>query len=489
MYSSRDSAYLAWARREFLVRLRLDSNSQFAIRWAETPEDAPSGREALQLCFRPSALPPSPELLRSAAEGQFRQDFIRTEYVESAIRLIVGCDVPGVTGWFLSRAEEYDESASDVHGRFPCEQSLLVREQLSHCPVVDLMVDQVAEAVLEAGRQVGVELQRVEPWPDNKRCAVCLTHDVDDCLESAIRYAFTRLVAAGYHFAGGRWAVAASRLRQFWKTLRTGIGYQWSAFQSLLDLEAEFGFRATFFALSLEEPVAREGTRHVRRYSLRNRRVQNLLRHFVEEGNEVGLHASYGAMASESLVKEEAQRLRECTTSPIRTHRHHYLRARVPETFRAYEGAGLIYDATLGWSPDTGIRAGSLLPFRMYDLSQGRELNVWECGMHMMDTSLMKGDRERRHIERFEMLMEAAKRVHGLFVLLYHPTNLIREDPRHFCDVYAEMLRRLSGDSEVWVAPVGTVMDHHVAWREGLVKSHVAETSEVFRETDGSKEV
>jgi hypothetical protein len=194
-------------------------------------------------------------------------------------------------------------------------------------------------------------------------------------------------------------------------------------------------------------------------------------------------------MASESLVKEEAQRLRECTNSAIRTHRHHYLRARVPETFRAYEEAGLMYDATLGWSPDTGIRAGSLLPFRMYDLSQRRELNVCECGMHMMDTSLMAGDRERRHFERFETLLNAAKRVHGLFVLLYHPTNLIREDPRHFCDVYAEMLRRLSGDPEVWVAPVGTVMDHHVAWRESVVKSYSTESGKVAHDISGLKEV
>jgi peptidoglycan/xylan/chitin deacetylase (PgdA/CDA1 family) len=459
--------YLCWQRREFIARLRLDAGDRLAIRWA--PDDVDSGAvAALQLCFERSPVPPAANVLQAAAAGRFADQFLSVRRTERGRLVSVACDVPGILGWFLSRAEEYDCPNPDEYGRFPREASLLVREGLAAYPVVDLMIDEIAAAVVREADQMGIAARRTSPWPEGKRCAVCLTHDVDAGIDSPLRYAATMGATGVYHLLRGHVAVSRQRFKEFRHTVRAGVSWQFERFEQLLRLEKAHGFRSTFFAFGLDRAVVREHRRRQRRYEYTNAYMRDLFDRIAEAGHEIGLHSSYEAATVVGAVAQEAARLREAVRVPVRSHRHHFLRVRIPDTLRDYEASGLIHDASLGWSYDTGPRAGTLWPFQMYDLTAGRELNLYQCGTHLMDTAIMRVGGEAVHLDRFDRLLDSARQVQGVAVLLYHPSYLTHDGPRGVLAAYEEILRRLACCSDVWVAPLGEMMDRCVSWRAAL---------------------
>src|SRR5213079_764648 len=68
--------------------------------------------------------------------------------------------------------------------------------------------------------------------------------------------------------------------------------------------------------------------------------------------------------------------------------RQHYLRFRVPETWREWEAAGLRYDSTMTFAGHEGFRCGTSHAYRPFDLEEDRELMIEELPLVVMDGTL-----------------------------------------------------------------------------------------------------
>ena len=70
----------------------------------------------------------------------------------------------------LSRKKEYGDTHLDKYGRFDHDKSFLVQNGLDQSPIID-------ELILDVIDQLGLKIRNI--WPEGKKAAVCLTHDVD----------------------------------------------------------------------------------------------------------------------------------------------------------------------------------------------------------------------------------------------------------------------------------------------------------------------
>lgn len=329
------------------------------------------------------------------------------------------CDLLGQTSGRSARDERWCEAAQALcraeeyadHRRFndtcwePCFSQA---PQQYHGPRLEAL----------SGLQAG-QIQ----WPHGKRFAVCLTHDVDH--------------------------LQASQLHERWRALRWGAGETWSDRRRLLAsavrhamrrlggpgrypldiwlrLEERYGFRSTFFVMGAppSKPHSRDGLYvldDLVSYQGQLRQLKEILPDLVAGGWEVGLHGSIATAFNADLARQERLRLCEAARVEVISGRQHWLTYDIQVTPRVHEAAGILVDSTLGSNLlPICYRAGTGLPFPMYDLEEDRVLNVVQVPLIIQDGPLMQNNSlEQAVADAVACLQEAAARG-SLVTLLFH---------------------------------------------------------------------
>jgi hypothetical protein len=310
----------------------------------------------------------------------------------------------------LARQEELN-GAIDEHGRFPAAASAL---PASAAPLDDLVL-----ALRESALSLGVT--PVPDYPGGARFAVALTHDID----TPWRWSVRGLLGAGARLknalAGGDGAAArfeAAGLARVPLHLIRGSDPNWSHGR-FAALEQRRGFSSTCFVLA-EHRDPHDGASPETYAGRRGRLVAELDR----LGLEVGLHASYTALADEGLISRERAELARLLGGPIGGNRHHYLRLPWHEGIRALDRLGFSYDTTLGWAERPGPRAGLSFPFRPWDVAAGAPLRIFELPLVLMDATLG----EERYLglspeaawDEVERVLDHLHDVRGCASILWH---------------------------------------------------------------------
>ena len=85
------------------------------------------------------------------------------------------------------------------------------------------------------------------------------------------------------------------------------------------------------------------------------------------------------------------------------------------------EKAGFLYDTTYGYNDISGFRNGFCYPFRPFDISHDRELNLLEIPMNLMDGSILPGNPSFSAMwERAQKLIDITEKHHGLLTINWH---------------------------------------------------------------------
>jgi hypothetical protein len=155
---------------------------------------------------------------------------------------------------------------------------------------------------------------------------------------------------------------------------------------------------------------------------------------------EIGFHPGYYTFNNDTLFLMEKERMDQVLGRTNYGGRQHYLRFEVPMTWRLWERASLIYDSTLGYPEQEGFRCGTCYPYQPFDVLEQRIINIYECPLIVMDSTLAN----YKHINTIEaekIILDLAKRcacVGGVFTMLWHNTSLcVKNHP------YREMYRKL----------------------------------------------
>ena len=307
----------------------------------------------------------------------------------------------------LSRFEELQSDERDMHGRFLAAQSVALKHNFLHRPIVDeygLALQQVIELLLPGWR------------PPERKLRVKLSHDVD---EVGIPLDLTN--SLGH---------TMKRHKPF-ATLRDLLGPAFGLRPSLLEavfriaeLSKGHGLASALYWKNSPKSEWDSG------YDLSMKDVHEVVSHLKNEGVELGVHPSYYTFDNLQRLGDEVEHICEVFDESRVGGRQHFLRWH-PRTWHDWEKCGLAYDSTVGFSDHIGFRAGTCVPYRPWSLELNREIDLLEIPLLAMDVTLAY----YMHLapeESVELLLQCAERckiVGGVFTLLWHNRSLL--DPNY----------------------------------------------------------
>ena len=245
----------------------------------------------------------------------------------------------------------------DRHGHFWLE-----REEMRRALEAAVTSEKILRLEAELSRRFGPPLSR---WPQGKRAAWCVTHDVD--YPEAVRWIEPLRIANRLGWRGAREAAAmAAGRRTHWH------------FADWISLEERLGIRSAFYFCAREGSLTRyaAGTPDPF-YDVTSKRFRTLFAELASRGFEIGLHASYRAFTGVERLESERDTLERASGVRIEGGRHHYwhLDPEDPEeTLERSARAGLLYDASLAHERYCGWRRGISWPYFPFHRRLGREV-------------------------------------------------------------------------------------------------------------------
>jgi len=111
-------------------------------------------------------------------------------------------------------------------------------------------------------------------------------------------------------------------------------------------------------------------------YDPKSRCVQRCIDELRRRGHEIGFHAGYRAIDDPARFMAEKKSMKIFLGGIQFGGRQHFLRLRVPNTWRLWEQAGLSYDYSLGYANHERFRCVTRHPFRPFDAEHNRELKL-----------------------------------------------------------------------------------------------------------------
>lgn len=324
--------------------------------------------------------------------------------------LIIHADILAAAFFMLSRYEEVHSSRQDKHGRYPFEASVCSRYDLIEIPIVDLYA-LILKAWLEklTGNQISTP----------HKFKFHFSHDID-------------FMYLSHPFNKWLDVVARDLLKMRFDFLANDIPSLFSSYKDdlyfkdvkrLVQMARDNGNKDVYYLLTTKPLFSRDG------YSLKNRRSREFMKYLVESGASIGMHASYKSFDQPQLYLKEKELLDEalgCASSGVR---QHYLRIRAPRTWRHMQAAGFKYDESFSFAEHEGFRCGTCFKYRIFDVEQDREMDIYELPLIVMDTSL-RVYRKLSPQEGEAQIMKLAnicRAVNGTFTMLWHNTCLSRE--------------------------------------------------------------
>lgn len=327
--------------------------------------------------------------------------------------------------WTVTRLEEYSAPPSDFDGmgRFQASASMAHAEGWLLRPEVEVRIRSWA-------RSVGLE-------PGHAAFKVNPTIDVDSAYAYRHRSAWRNAGATVKDMVFGRTA----RLAERWRVLVSGQQDPYDTYEWLESLHAAHGLKARYFFL-----LADRGP-YDRPVDWRQPGMRALVKQ-LSQSADVGIHPSVASHDSSDAdrLKTEVRRMEGFLNAPVQHARQHYLLQRVPLTWRRLEAAGIQHDHSLGYADHIGFRAGMSRPFRAFDASANRMLNLTIHPVSAMDATLNRymGQTPNQALDALEQLAQEVKGVEGQLTLLWHNETVSERDEwKGWRAVYEQVFERV----------------------------------------------
>lgn len=285
--------------------------------------------------------------------------------------------------------EEYKPKKLDKYGRFLSKYSRYE----------DLRYPQVSEFLIENN------LLSFN-YPENKKFAVVLTHDIDDLfisnqhvLRSFIPYPINR------DFLGFK-SIILERLKDNKSS--------YNNFKQILLLEKKYNAKSSFYFLAKDKDIF--GVK----YKIDD--IQDHIHFIIDNECEIGLHTSYYAFDKLNEIISEKERLEKITGKKVKGVRNHFLRFNIPNTWEVLSKAGLIYDTTLGYHDEIGFRNGMCHPYQPFNLDTNSPIDITEIPLCISDVALFSY-LNKSTLESWQLiknLIDTVEKLNGVLTILWH---------------------------------------------------------------------
>jgi hypothetical protein len=343
-------------------------------------------------------------------------------------RLECGIDLFASAFFMLSRWEEYalrDDSRSfDSHGRFPATASLAFRQGFIDRP----LVNEYVELLWRMLETMGIRQER-----RMRRFSFVLTHDVDalvmwrgwgHALKTAAADVVKRLSPN----------TAVRRLRDYGNIVRGTTADPFDTFSQLMDIAERLNLTSHFyFKCGGDTQFDR-----VNPYNIAGPKGRSVLESIRRRNHTIGFHPSYQAAGDPQVWRQELELLRDVAGGEVLEGRQHYLKFKVPDTWRVWDENGMWLDSTLGFADREGFRCGTGDPYQVFDIVRRHPLELLERPLVFMERRNYSCGGFEGELEEHRMpsIVAAARKVNTHVTLLFH--NDAMADP-----LFQRMYRRI----------------------------------------------
>ena len=305
--------------------------------------------------------------------------------------------------WDLfTRKEEYNPLMLDQYDRFPYYMS-------KHRNILE---PEVSKFLMKNGLEV--------EYPEGKNFAVCLTHDIDAV------YHYTSKLSIMYNAAKSlKYGQIKNALKIPFYNTNKNWNHWWN-FNDIMALEEKYDAKSSFYFLTLNKEDLD--------FNFKVEDLKHELRYIINKGWEVGLHGGHEAYNNLDEIKAKKQRLEKVLGKNVVGYRNHFLKFKVPDTWELLSKAGFEYDATFGYADCVGFRNGMCHPFKPFNLDTGKEIDIFEIPLTIMDCTLfdyMKLDMDGAW-EVTKLLIDNVERYKGVITILWHNTYMVGKNLKFY---------------------------------------------------------
>lgn len=162
----------------------------------------------------------------------------------------------------------------------------------------------------------------------------------------------------------------------------------------------------------------------------------------------VGIHPSYRSHNHTDILKEEITNLSTITEKPVTLSRQHFIKFRMPATYRNLLDQGIKEDYSMGYPESFGFRAGTSCPFFWYDLEKEMQTPLKVFPFAFMDATsrYYLHQNPKVMLQEWKKLFLKIKSIDGCFISIWH--NFILSRDTEWLKQYEAALDFATGNSE-----------------------------------------
>jgi hypothetical protein len=336
--------------------------------------------------------------------------------------------------WELfTKKEEYNSNNYDEHERF----------RFSDSKYKDVLNPSISKYLKEKGCST--------EYPDNKKFAVALTHDVDDIYVknkhifwSLLNLPKNRDFSLIYHLMYG-------------KINKRKTPY--INFKKIIEIEKKYNAISSFYFLANNKDIF--GIK----YDFED--IQEETFYILEQNCEIGLHTGYYSYDSIDEIKKEKTTMEKIIGKKIIGSRNHVLRFKTPDSWQVLCNAGLLYDTSYGYHDMIGFRNGMCHPFQPFNLNTNKKIDILEIPLNIQDmTFLMHMKTNAKDSwDHIKNLIDTTERMGGVLTVLWHnwtfclPASLGGLFDKEWTKLYEKILKYCS-EKDAWLTNCKEVYDH-----------------------------
>ena len=305
-------------------------------------------------------------------------------------------DIFSAAFYLISRYEEYLPHSLDEYGRYSHQNSLAFRSGFLHRPLIQEWLIDFADLLKQ--KFPNLEFHR-------HAFRLQISYDIDQA----------------WSFRGkGFWRNIGGFLKQpSLQRLNVLIGKEkdpFDVFDELLHLHLNKKKQALFFF-----PIAKHRSRYDKNTPPSFSPLQQLIQH-LHQSHTIGLHPSWKGGDNNDLWLQEKKELEKITGNEILSSRQHYIRFRLPETYRTLIQLGLQSDYSMGYGSINGFRASFADSFLWFDLAKNEPTSLCIFPFAFMDANSKYEQNQTASETREELLhyLKIHQSVNGLFIPIFH---------------------------------------------------------------------
>ncbi|QGY43862.1 hypothetical protein GM418_09390 [Maribellus comscasis] len=328
--------------------------------------------------------------------------------------------------YLVTRHEEYLEKERGKYNRYPAERSVLSKYELLKKPVVNIWARLLANKLSEKYPKLVFKKTKFQFYS---------TIDIDNAWAFLHKGLWRSTGAIAKSVFKGKVGEAKRRF-SVWSG---GSPDPYDTYEYLDSVFKGNEDKIRFFFL------LGDYARHDKNLPYRNKHLRNLVKQ-TNKKYAVGIHPSFSSSKKKGKKKltKEIQRLEQLTGEKVEKSRQHFLRLKMPATYKRLLKNGILEDYTMGYSSHSGFRAGICTPYFFYDLKKERETKLRIVPFQVMDVTLrdyMQLSPEKAKQEILD-LMQEVKNVGGTFVSIWHNETVNDlEGWKGYREVFEEMNR------------------------------------------------